>query len=150
MKVNDTMNSAVGISGMPVKEDAKIKAGRNADFHNQLVRAEDSNYEKHLEDLVKNILNQGETLAKKIDIKELKTYKKLISEFLDTALGNSRKFSKKSLLDRRGRHKVYAVIKSINIEIDQLTQDVLNGEKDNLAILQRLEDIRGLILDLYW
>lgn len=148
MKVGDTMSNPAGVSGMPVKDDTKVKPGRNADFHSQLAKVENSNYEQRLEQLVKDIVNQGEILAKRIDIGELKKYRKLISEFLDLALGNSRKFSKKSLLDRRGRHKVYAVIQNINNELDMLTQDVLSGETDNINLLRRLEDIRGLILDM--
>ncbi len=150
MKVVDTLGNPAGLSGMPVKDDVKIKAGKNADFQNQLAKAEDLGYEQRLEKLVQDITNQGETLSKRVDVRELKIYKKLIAEFLETALGNSRKFSKKSLLDRRGRHKVYAIVQSINDELDRLTQDVLNGEKDNINLLRRLEDIRGLILDLYW
>lgn len=135
---------------MPVKDDIKIKAGKNTDFRNQLAKAEDIGYEQRLEKLVQDIVTQGEALSKRVDVRELKLYRKLIAEFLDTALGNSKKFSKKSLLDRRGRHKVYAIVQNINDELEKLTQDVLNGEKDNISLLQRLEDIRGLILDLYW
>ncbi|NTV89024.1 MAG: YaaR family protein, partial [Clostridiales bacterium] len=72
----------------------------------------------------------------------------LISEFLETAVGNSRKFMKKSLLDRRGRHRVYSIIKKINEEVDQLTQDVMKNESGNIDILRRVDDIRGLILDM--
>lgn len=150
MKVVDTLGNPTGLSGMPVKDDVKIKAGKNADFQNQLVKAEELGYEQRLEKLVQDIANQGETLSRRVDVRELKIYKKLIAEFLETALGNSKKFSKKSLLDRRGRHKVYAIVQSINDELDKLTQEVLNGEKDNINLLRRLEDIRGLILDLYW
>ena len=149
MKVQDTLTNSAGMSGVPAKDDIKLKAGRGADFRNQLVKAEDSNYQQHLEKLVDNIIKQGENLSKRIDVRELKIYRKLISEFLDTAIGNSRKFSKQSLLDRRGRHKVYAIIKNINTELELLTQDVINGEKDNISLLQRLDDIRGLILDLF-
>jgi len=150
LKVVDSLGNPTGLPGMPVKDDVKIKAGRNADFRSQLAKAEDVDYEQRLEKLVQDIVKQGETLSKRVDVRELKIYRKLIAEFLDTALGNSRKFSKKSLLDRRGRHKVYAIVQNINDELDKLTQEVLNGEKDNISLLQRLEDIRGLILDLYW
>ena len=149
LKVNELMSHSAGLSGLHAKDDAKLKAGRNADFRNSLTRAEDSNYEQHLERLVRDIVKQGENLAKRIDVKELRIYRKQISEFVDVAVGNSKKFSKKSLLDRRGRHKVYAVIKNINAELDLLTQDVMSGEKDNISLLQRLDDIRGLILDLF-
>lgn len=149
MKVSDTLSNPAGLSSLPIKDDTKVKSGKNADFRNQLVKAEDSNYEQHLERLVRDIVAQGEALSKRIDIRELKVYKKLISEFLEVALGNSKKFSKKSLLDRRGRHKVYAIIQNINSELDLLAQEVINGEKENINLLQRLEDIRGLILDLF-
>lgn len=149
MKVRDTLSNAAGVTGLPVKDESKVKSGKNADFQSHLVMAEDSNYEQHLDMLMRDIVKQGEALAKRVDIKDLKIYKKLIAEFLSLALGNSKKFSKKSILDRRGRHKVFAIIKSINDELDQLTQDVLNGESDNISLLQRLEDIRGLILDLF-
>ncbi|MEN6316971.1 MAG: YaaR family protein [Clostridiaceae bacterium] len=148
MKVNDLLSNHAGVPGMPAKDDMKVKPGRNADFRSHLAKAEENNYEQHLEKLVKDIVSQGETLAKRIDVKELRTYRRLIAEFLDLALGNSKKFSKQNLLDRRGRRKVYAIIKNVNEELDLLTQDVMNGEKENINLLKRLDDIRGLILDL--
>jgi uncharacterized protein YaaR (DUF327 family) len=147
MKIRKSLANPAGLTGVPVK-DVKIKAGGNADFRNQLARAEEGSYAQRLDELVNNIIKQGETLAKRIDIRELKIYKKLISEFLAIVLSNSRKFSKRSTLDRRGRHKVYAIIKNINSELDQLTQDVLSGETDNISLLKRIDDIRGLIMDL--
>ncbi len=149
MKVRESAGNPAGMSGLPFKEDLKIRAGTGSDFSSRLTKAEDANYEQHLEKLVGDIVRQGEKLAKRIDVRELRTYRKMIAEFLDVALGNSKKFSKKSLLDRRGRHKVYAIIKNINAELDMLTQEVMNGEKDNISLLQRLDDIRGLILDLF-
>ncbi len=149
MKVSDTLSNPAGLPGLPAKDDTRIKPSVEGEFRSRLAKAEDSNYEQHLQRLAEDIVRQGETLARKIDIRELKIYRKLIAEFLDIALGNSKKFSKKSLLDRRGRHKVYAIVQNINSELDQLTQDVLQGERDNISLLQRLADIRGLILDLF-
>jgi uncharacterized protein YaaR (DUF327 family) len=149
LKVSDLLNNSASLAGRPIRDESKLKAGRSADFRNQLVKAEGSNYEQHLERLVNEIFKQGESLAKRIDVGELRIYRRLISEFLDVALGNSKMFSKQSLLDRRGRRKVYAIIKNINTDLDLLTQDVMTGEKENISLLQRLDDIRGLILDLF-
>ena len=148
MKVRDALNNTLGISGAPFKDDKKVSAGKGADFRNELMKAEGNSYEQHIENLVNKIVQQSEKLSQKVDIKELMVYRKLVAEFLEVALGNSRKFSKQSLLDRRGRHKVYALIKKINTELDSLMQDVMNGEKDNIIILQRVDDIRGMILDM--
>ena len=147
--MRETLGNASGMSNLAARDDIKVKHDRGAEFHNQLVKAENANYEQHLEKLVNDIVRQGQTLAKKIDVRELMIYKGLISEFIETALGGSKKFSKQSLLDRRGRHKVYALVKNINAELDLLMQDVMNGEKDNISLLKRLDDIRGLIMDIF-
>jgi uncharacterized protein YaaR (DUF327 family) len=149
LKISENLSNAAGLSGLPVKDDRKVRPGKRGEFRSRLMMAEDANYEEHLQRLVEDIITQGERLAERVDIRELKIYKKLIAEFLDLVIGKSKKFSKRSLLDRRGRHRVYAIVKNINEELEQLTQDVLQEEKDNIRLLQRLADIRGLILDLF-
>lgn len=148
MKVRESLSNPSNVAGLPGKEERKVSESRESGFQEQLKHVENRNYEERLKELMDGITQQGEKLAKKNDIRELKIYKKLISEFLDEAVSNSHKFSKQSFLDRRGRHRVYAVIKRVNEELELLTQDVLKEEKDNIKILQRLDDIRGLILDI--
>ena len=148
MKVRDVLNNTSSMSNLPVKDDRRVSQGSAADFGSQLVKAGNDGYEQQIEALVAQIVKQGERLGKNVDIRELMYYKKLISEFLGLAVGNSRKFSKHSLLDRRGRHKIYALVKQVNEELDLLTQEIMKGEKDNIDVLRRLDDIRGLILDM--
>ena len=148
MKVTDLEKNPSGVPNLPVKDGKRVSAGKETDFRSQLARAEGNSYELHLEALVDGIIKQGEKLSKKVDVREFRAYKKLISEFLDSTLGKSMKFSKRSLLDRKGRHKVYALIKRINEEVDKLAHDVMDGERDNISLLKRMDDIRGLILDM--
>lgn len=148
MKIIDLEKNPSGVPNLPAKGGKKVSAGKEADFRSQLARAEGNSYEQHLEALVDEIIKQGEKLSKKVDVREFRDYKKLISEFLDSALGKSMKFSKRSLLDRKGRHKVYALVKRINEEVEMLARDVMDGERDNIGLLKRMDDIRGLILDM--
>jgi uncharacterized protein len=148
MKVSDNLGKSSGIVGTAGKDERRVSENKEVSFQNQLKRVEGENHEERIRQLVDRIIEQGEKLGKKIDIRDLKIYKNLITEFLNEAVNNSRKFSKESFLDRRGRYKVYATVKKINGELDQLTEDVLKEEKDHIKILQRLDDIRGLIMDL--
>ncbi|OPZ93387.1 MAG: hypothetical protein BWY74_01143 [Firmicutes bacterium ADurb.Bin419] len=148
MKIREGMNSPTNIAEVSGAEQKKVADINGNSFENKLKRVEEHNVEERIKYLVSQISEQGEKLGKKVDVRELKIYKKLISEFLDETLNNSQKFSKESLIDRRGRHRVYATVKKINSELDELTKDVLSAEKDNIKILQRIEDIRGLILDI--
>lgn len=148
MKIRDGLKSSTSIAEVTSNEQKKPSGVKSNTFQSQLKRIEGQNVEERIKYLVDKITEQGEKLAKKVDVRELKIYKKLISEFLEETLSNSRKFSKESHIDRRGRYRVYATIKKINSELDELTKDVLSTERDNLRILQRIEDIRGLILDI--
>jgi uncharacterized protein YaaR (DUF327 family) len=51
-------------------------------------------------------------------------------------------------MDRRGRHRIYTTVKKVNAKLEELTEEILKQEKDNLKIIGRIEDIRGLILDI--
>lgn len=148
MKIGDITNNSSAFSGMHGIDERKITGSTESNFKGQLREIQNEKCEENLRSLVNQIIEQGKKLGKKVDVRELKIYKKLISEFLDESLNSSRRFSKQSFLDRRGRHRTYSVVKKINEELEFLTQEVLKEEKDNIGILKRLEDIRGLLLDI--
>lgn len=148
MKVIDTLNQPSSVAGSSGKEDRKVTDSKETNFQGQLKRVENRNFEDRMNDMVEQIVKQGEKLGKKADLRELKIYKNMISEFLDEAVKNSHKFTKQNLLDRRGRYKAFATVKKVNNELDLLTKDILNDEKENINILHRIDDIRGLILDM--
>jgi hypothetical protein len=43
---------------------------------------------------------------------------------------------------------VYGIVRRVNEELDELAQELLKKEKDHLAILDRTDEIQGLLLDL--
>lgn len=136
------------IGGRVGKDSAKVQDKSTSQFGSHLGRHFGDAQEEELRQKAKDIEKQGEHLAQRIDISELKTYKRLVMEFLEEAIRGFGRFSKESFLDRRGRHRVYATVKSVNDKLEELTHEFLKSEKDNLEIIGKIEDIRGLILDL--
>ena len=135
--------------GMRVERDSgKVMSKSGAQFSSHLDKHFSDNQDEELKKKALEIEKQGKHLSEHVDISELKTYKRMVMEFLDEAVRCSGRFSKESFLDRRGRHRVFATVKTINEKLEQLTSDVLSSEKDNLTILGKIEDIRGLVLDL--
>ncbi len=147
MKVTKTNQGILGNIDVVVGEK-KESDNITESFGTRLQRVESDSHQNKIMKIISQIETQAEVLSKKVDIRELKIYKRLVSEFLDSAVNNSHKFFKENKLDRRGRHRVYAIVKQINQNVEDLTQEVLKEEKDNLLILQKLDDIRGLILDI--
>lgn len=102
-----------------------------------------------LNTLMEQITMQGERLYKRRDIKDMKRYRGLIKEFMNEVVTHSHSFSRENFLDRRGRHRVYGIIRLVDENLDQLAQELMKDEKDNLAILNKIGEIRGLLLDIF-
>ena len=69
--------------------------------------------QEHLTHLMEEITRQGDKLAKHRDIKDMRKYRALIKEFLNEIVNRSHSFSRENFLDRRGRHRVYGIIRLI-------------------------------------
>jgi len=148
MKIRHSFELAASKIDAEKKDSKKIRHSKGSSFQSQYKKSMDETVQEKVSRLLNDIDSQGKLLGSKIDIRELKVYKQLISEFLYEVVNNSHIFSKESKLDRRGRHRVWAVIKLVNEELEALTKEVLKEEKDNLKILNSMEDIRGLLLDI--
>ncbi|MEA4846444.1 MAG: YaaR family protein [Clostridiaceae bacterium] len=150
MKITEIKSRPSSIAGTVAKEDRKpdITSDRSS-FGETLKRTEEQDLTSRLNRLMSDIEKQGEHLAKSMDMKELKNYKKLISEFLDEVINSSLKFSKQSHFDKRGRHKVYALVKKVNARVEELSREFLKDEKDNIKILESIGTIKGMLLDMY-
>ena len=109
---------------------------------------EDADLAKKLENMLKDISVQGNLIAKRHDISEMKKYRQQIKEFLNEVVNRSHKFSREGFLDRKGRHRVYGIIKLINENLDNLAEELLKEESDNLTILNKIGEIEGLLIDI--
>ena len=79
----------------------------------------------------------------------MRKYRALIKEFLNEIINRSHSFARENFLDRRGRHRVYGIIRLIDKNLDELAQALVSDEKDNIEILSKIGEIRGLILDIF-
>ncbi len=110
---------------------------------------EEAELQARLQSLMEEITMQGERLSKRRDVKDMKHYRGLVKEFLNEVVTHSHSFSRENFLDRRGRHRVYGIIRLIDENLDQLAQELMKDEKDNLAILNKIGEIQGLLLDIF-
>ncbi len=150
MKISDVKGLASPIASTVAREERRSDIANNrSSFGDTLKRTEEHDLTSRLNRLMSDIEKQGEHLAKSMDIKELKNYKKLISEFMNEVVNNSLKFSKQSHFDRRGRHKVYALVKKVNAKVEELSREFLKEEKDNIKILESIGSIKGMLFDMY-
>lgn len=110
---------------------------------------EENELHSHLSTMMEDIIQQGNKLSRRMDVKDLQEYRKLIKEFINEIAAHTHEFSRENFLDRKGRHRVYGIVKKINQTLDELAEELLAEEKDRISILNKIDEIRGLILDIF-
>ncbi|MCI7492643.1 MAG: YaaR family protein [Lachnobacterium sp.] len=109
----------------------------------------DAELQAKVDSLMEDITAQGNRIAQHMDIRDMKKYRGLIKDFLNEVVYRSHKFSRENFLDRRGRHRVYGIIKLIDENLDQLATELVSDEMDHLKILNAIGEIEGLLLDIF-
>ena len=89
----------------------------------------DADLQAKVDELLSDITAQGNRLAEHMDIR-------------------SHRFSRENFLDRRGRHRVYGIIRLIDKNLDELAGELVADEKDHISILDHIGEIKGLLLDI--
>lgn len=109
---------------------------------------EEEGLKARLNIMMEDIVQQGKKLTKHMDVRDMKHYRELIKDFMNEIINRSHKFSRENFLDKRGRHRVYGIIKLVDKNLDELAAQLIADEKDGMAILSKIDEIRGLLLDI--
>lgn len=143
IKVNDVSKI------QQVEEPTKSVDSGDDRFKFTLIRnIEEKDLQEKLNSMMEQITVQGDKISKHMDIKDMKKYRELVKGFLNEVVSRSHEFSRENFLDRRGRHRVYGIVRLVDKNLDDLAGELVKDEKDHLAIISKIDDIRGLLLDI--
>lgn len=137
---------------LPVQQVENTTQTQAADGNFKFILAshiDDASLKEQLTAMMEEITQQGDRISKKMDIRDMKRYRTLVKSFMNEVVTRSHKFSRENFLDRRGRHRVYGIIKQVDDTLDELARELVKDEKDHIAILNKIGEIRGLLLDIF-
>ena len=110
---------------------------------------QETELQARLSTMMEEITMQGNKIAKRRDVRDMKRYRGMIKEFMNEVVSRSHTFSRENFLDRRGRHRIYGIIRRVDETLDELAQELVKDEQDHIAILEKIGEIRGLLLDIF-
>ena len=142
-KVSDVGQAA------PVQQQSNVQQTDDSFKFMLASNIEESELADRLNLMMQDIIQQGDKISKRMDVKDMRRYRTLIKEFMNEVVNHSHKFSRENFLDRRGRHRVYGIIRLVDEKLDELAQELVKDERDNIAVLGLVGEIRGLILDIF-
>ena len=109
IKVNDVSKI------QQVEEPTKSVDSGDDSFKFTLIRnIEEKDLQEKLNSMMEQITVQGDKISKHMDIKDMKKYRELVKGFLNEVVSRSHEFSRENFLDRRGRHRVYGIVRLVD------------------------------------
>ena len=149
MRISDLPNRKLNTS-LPEKSIKPIDGqSRPVSFLEQLNSATDQQVKGKLDNLLAEVDKQGKKLLDHMTIRELKKYKEVVKRFLGEAFKSSFKVKEQAGWDRRGKYKVFTLVEEIDKKMEELSSLLMEEHKDQLLILETLDEIRGMLLDIY-
>ena len=142
IRVNETTRA------QSVDNASKVSSGDDSFKFTLISNIEEKDLQQKLRTMMEDINEQGEKIARHMDIKDMRRYRELVKGFLNEVVSRSHEFSRENFLDRRGRHRGYGIVKLVDKNLDDLAGELVKDEKDHIAIVSRIDDIRGLLLDV--
>ncbi|OPY58857.1 MAG: hypothetical protein A4E55_00588 [Pelotomaculum sp. PtaU1.Bin035] len=119
-----------------------IKTSGDKGFSNTLDMAKRD--QQKLDEMVKKIKTSGDKLKRTQSKADVIEYKKYIREYLSFVLENYYRVKQDYGLGR-----LLLRVEAINKKIEELTNALLEQQKASIAIVSKIDEITGLLVDLY-
>ncbi len=133
----------------PVEQGQQLQQSDGSFKFTLASHIEEAGLQERLNLMMQEITMQGNKIAKRMDVRDMKRYRSMIKEFMNEVVSRSHSFSRENFLDRRGRHRVYGIIRLVDETLDALAKELVKDEKDHISILNKIGEIRGLLLDIF-
>lgn len=116
------------------------------DFSKNFSFARQQKSEQELRDLLKNIKSKGDRLSISKSYPDVKAYKNLIKEYLNSVLEYMYSVKKDISF---WQTQYYITVETIDKKLEELTAQLMLEQKENLDIASTIDEITGLVIDMY-
>ena len=129
----------------PVASDKKTVSSKK-DFSQNFSFARQQKSEEQLKDMMDDIKKKGNRLSITKCFADVKAYKNLIREYLESVLKHMYEVKKDISF---WQTQYFITVETVDMKLEELTQMLLSQEKENLDVANTIDEISGLIVDIY-
>jgi len=129
----------------PVSTDKKTSSSK-MDFSQNFSFARQQKSEQQLRDMMDDIKKRGNRLTITKCFADVKAYKNLIKQYLDSVLKHMYEVKKDISF---WQTQYFITVETVDNKLEELTEMLLKQEKGNLDVANTIDEISGLIVDIY-
>lgn len=124
------------------KKSITVKKDFSQSFNSQMEKRS----EQQLKEMFDNIKKKGNRLAITKCYSDVKSYKKMIKDYLESVLDYMYKVKKDISF---WQTQYFITVDTIDQKLEELTQMLVDDQKENLSVAATIDDITGLLVDIY-
>lgn len=132
-------------SNSPIKREMKQNHIKK-DFSNSFNFEQQNRSEQELKQMQDKIKKKGNRLSITKCYADVKAYKKMIKEYLNSVLQHMYTVKKDISF---WQTQYFITVDVIDNKLEELTKKLLNEEKNKLDVASTVDEISGLIVDIY-
>lgn len=145
MKINKDIRTFIDNKQLPSMKTAEISASFKTSMENQSSKLKFDQLTRMLTD----IEAFGKRLTKSRNFKDLARFKGLVKRFVKEAVDSGLSHETSKSFDLYGNSRTLGLVKEIDDKLIQLTEEMMDQEKPAIDLLERIGEIKGLLINLY-
>jgi uncharacterized protein len=146
LKIQDPVRIKIGDSRLSTNERSSTN---NASFQKIINTYSKEITKDHFQQILQEVDQQGQRLSENPTFTELRKYKDLVKRFMGEVTKNGVGLYQTESWDPYGGNKTLKTIQVLDSKLMELTDHVLNQQNTGLSILDRIGEIKGLLINLY-
>ncbi|WP_027624357.1 YaaR family protein [Clostridium lundense] len=137
--------SRVG-NNTPVRSSDNKTITNKKDFSQSFNFARERKSEQELKEMFEEIKKKGNRLAVTKCYADVAAYKKMIREYLKSVLSYMYSIKKDISF---WQTQYFITVETVDQKLEELTQMLLGDQKENLDVASSIDEIAGLLVDIY-
>ncbi len=135
--------------GFQNQNEAKLANQNNARFGDMVVKQGTKLQTEQLTRLIGDISSAGERVARSRNLRELTRFKMLVKRFLQEAVNQGLEMKQSHTWNRFGEGRRLKIVETVDERLIELAADILDEEKETVDLLDKIGEIKGLLINLY-
>ena len=133
------------VSRTGINIDGKIEKSK-LDFSDSFNQTNKSKTKEELDGYMKEIKNIGERLINTQNYSDVIKYKQVVKSYLKSVVDYVYSLNKNtSFWD--GNY--FTTVKTVNEKLEEMTRELIYEQKENIDMASKIDEISGLLLDIY-
>lgn len=135
--------------GFPNQNDVKQTNQNGARFGDLVVKQGSKLQTEQITRLLGDISAAGDRVARSRNLRELTRFKMLVKRFLQEAVNHGLETKQSHTWNRFGEGRRLKIVETVDNHLVELAADILDEEKETIDLLDKIGEVKGLLINLY-